>query len=66
MKDHPTTARNVIIFVGDGMGIQTITAGRIYKGQREKHVSGEESELIWDSFPNTGFSKVRFFFVNSR
>ncbi|XP_063704170.1 alkaline phosphatase 4-like, partial [Culicoides brevitarsis] len=53
-----TVARNVIIFVGDGMGIQTITAGRIFKGQREKHVSGEESELVWDSFPHTGFSKT--------
>lgn len=59
MKTGATVARNVIIFVGDGMGIQTVTAGRIFKGQREKHVSGEESELSWDSFPHTGFSKVR-------
>ncbi|XP_063706296.1 alkaline phosphatase 4-like [Culicoides brevitarsis] len=51
-------ARNVIIFVGDGMGIQTVTAGRIFKGQHEKKVSGEESELVWDSFPHTGLSKT--------
>lgn len=52
-----TKARNIIIFVGDGMGIQTVTAGRIYKGQQRGR-SGEEEELVWDTFPNTGFSKV--------
>lgn len=57
MKSGGSVARNVIIFVGDGMGIQTVTAGRIFKGQ-QKHNSGEESELVWDSFPHTGFSKV--------
>lgn len=62
-KSGASVARNVIIFIGDGMGIQTITAGRIFKGQSEKHVSGEESELVWDSFPHTGFSKVSNIFV---
>jgi alkaline phosphatase len=28
-----TKARNLIIFIGDGMGISTLTAGRIYIGQ---------------------------------
>lgn len=56
-RSHPK-ARNIIIFVGDGMGIQTATAGRIYKGQQQGK-SGEEEELVWDNFPNTGFSKVR-------
>ena len=27
-------AKNVIIFVGDGLGISTMTAGRIYQGQQ--------------------------------
>ncbi|XP_068219249.1 alkaline phosphatase, tissue-nonspecific isozyme-like [Palaemon carinicauda] len=27
-------AKNVILFVGDGMGVSTVTAGRILKGQR--------------------------------
>uniref|UniRef100_A0A336MGT8 Alkaline phosphatase n=1 Tax=Culicoides sonorensis TaxID=179676 RepID=A0A336MGT8_CULSO len=58
LESSSTVARNVIIFVGDGMGIQTITAGRIFKGQRVNHVSGEESELVWDSFRHTGFSKT--------
>ncbi len=27
-------AKNIILFVGDGMGITTITASRIYQGQK--------------------------------
>ena len=27
-------AKNVILFIGDGMGISTITAARIYEGQK--------------------------------
>ena len=27
-------AKNVILFIGDGMGISTITAARIYAGQK--------------------------------
>jgi alkaline phosphatase len=33
-------AKNVILFVGDGMGISTITAARIFEGQ-QKGVDGE-------------------------
>ena len=33
MKLNTKKAKNVIIFVGDGMGVQTHTASRIYKGQ---------------------------------
>ena len=29
-------AKNVILFVGDGMGISTVTAGRIYEGQKAR------------------------------
>jgi alkaline phosphatase len=36
----PTRAKNVILFVGDGMGIATITAARIYAGQ-SKGLDGE-------------------------
>lgn len=44
-------AKNVILFVGDGMGISTVTATRIYK-------YGEEGALSWESFPHTGLLKV--------
>ncbi|XP_017461300.1 PREDICTED: alkaline phosphatase 4-like [Rhagoletis zephyria] len=51
-------AKNIIIFVGDGMGLSTITAGRIFKGQYLKHGSGEEELLAFDEFPYTGLSKT--------
>lgn len=50
-------AKNVILFVGDGMGITTITAARIFKGQ-QKGNSGEEDSLEFDAFPNVGLSKT--------
>jgi hypothetical protein len=43
------TARNVILFVGDGMGISTVTAARIYAGQLTG-ASGEEHNLSFDKF----------------
>ncbi|XP_067616441.1 alkaline phosphatase 4 isoform X2 [Eurosta solidaginis] len=59
-KTHevPQKAKNIIIFIGDGMGLTTITAGRIYKGQYLKHNSGEEEMLAFDEFPYTGLAKT--------
>ncbi|XP_068249188.1 alkaline phosphatase-like [Palaemon carinicauda] len=50
-------AKNVILFLGDGMGITVNTAGRIYKGQKQGQ-SGEEGYLVWDRFPNLGLLKT--------
>lgn len=50
-------AKNVIVFIGDGMGISTITAGRIFKGQT-KGTTGEEYKLIFEKFPNTALAKT--------
>jgi alkaline phosphatase len=50
-------ARNVIFFVGDGMSFATIAAGRVLKGQKQQK-SGEEAEMIFESFPHLGMSKV--------
>ncbi|XP_039888457.1 intestinal-type alkaline phosphatase-like [Simochromis diagramma] len=50
-------AKNAILFLGDGMGIPTVTAARILKGQLEG-VSGEESSLAMDSFPHLALSKT--------
>ncbi|OQR66555.1 alkaline phosphatase [Tropilaelaps mercedesae] len=50
-------AKNVVFFIGDGMGMSTVTAGRIYKGQR-RGASGEEAQLDFEKFPYTGFSKT--------
>lgn len=44
-------ARNVIFFLGDGMGITTLTATRIYK-------VGESGDLTIDTLPETGFVKT--------
>lgn len=58
-------ARNVILFVGDGMGITTITAARILGGQMDKteygggpRFSGEENSLSFETFPYVALSKT--------
>ena len=43
-------AKNVILFVGDGMGLSTLTAARILAGQNEGK-SGEEGYLSFETFP---------------
>uniref|UniRef100_A0A671KAJ7 alkaline phosphatase n=1 Tax=Sinocyclocheilus anshuiensis TaxID=1608454 RepID=A0A671KAJ7_9TELE len=42
MKPNMHQAKNLILFLGDGMGISTVTAARIMKGQMEGK-TGEES-----------------------
>nr|CAD7448443.1 unnamed protein product [Timema bartmani] len=44
-------ARNVILFVGDGMGPNTVTATRIYKAQ-------EGGKLAFEDFPHVGLLKT--------
>lgn len=44
-------AKNVIVFVGDGMGPNTVTATRIYK-------HGENGRLTFEKFPHVGLLKV--------
>ena len=61
-------AKNVIIFVGDGMSLPTLTASRIYKAQYEgrsqrKEVNGEETLLTFEQFPHAAFSKVTAIFL---
>jgi len=54
-KQRP--AKNVILFVGDGMGIATVTAARILEGQ-QRGEPGEENSLAFDSLPHVAFSKT--------
>jgi alkaline phosphatase len=54
---EPAPARNVILFVGDGMGIATVTAARILDGQR-RGGPGEDNVLSFERFPFTAFSKT--------
>jgi alkaline phosphatase len=46
-----TAAPNVIFFLGDGMGMTSLTAARIYK-------VGEDGELTIDTLPETAFIKT--------
>jgi len=50
-------AKNIILFVGDGMGVSTVTAARILEGQL-KGLHGEENSLSFDLFPHTGMAKT--------
>lgn len=43
-------ARNVILFVGDGMGVSTVTAARILEGQ-QRQVDGEGNRLSFETLP---------------
>ncbi|UMR32543.1 alkaline phosphatase [Massilia sp. MB5] len=48
----PTTPpKNVIFFLGDGMGLTTMTAARIYS-------VGEDGDLTMDTLPETAFVKT--------
>ena len=49
--------RNVILFLGDGMSIATITAARIHAGQLAGG-SGEEHQLSFEAFPNVALVKT--------
>lgn len=48
---NKNVAKNIIMFLGDGMSIPTIAATRIYMG-------GEEKALSFEKFPYSGLSKV--------
>ncbi|XP_075978121.1 membrane-bound alkaline phosphatase-like [Anticarsia gemmatalis] len=50
-------AKNVIMFLGDGMSITTLAATRVYLGQRYGHL-GEELKLSFEAFPYTGLAKT--------
>ncbi|GLV44332.1 Alkaline phosphatase 2 [Carabus blaptoides fortunei] len=56
-QDHRPHAKNVVYFVGDGMGLATATAARILRGQRQGK-KGEEHELAWDTFPAVAVAKT--------
>jgi len=56
-ESRTTNAKNVILFVGDGMGISTLTAARILKGQLAGE-SGEEGYLSFETFPYSALVKT--------
>ena len=50
-------AQNVILFLGDGMGVSTVTAARIFAGQQQG-MSGEEHSLAFDEFDHVALIKT--------
>lgn len=57
LRPKPGKARNVILFVGDGMGLSTIAAARMREGQL-KGRTGEENSLSFERFPYVSLSKT--------
>jgi alkaline phosphatase len=56
---NPDKAKNVILFVGDGMGVSTLTAGRIFQGQNlPDNEGGEEHVLVFEQFPFSALVKT--------
>ncbi|KAH8276711.1 hypothetical protein KR044_003424, partial [Drosophila immigrans] len=51
MRLNTQLAQNMMLFLGDGMSIPTITAGRVYLG-------GEEKQFAFEQFPYVGLSKT--------
>ncbi|XP_051934905.1 alkaline phosphatase, tissue-nonspecific isozyme [Hippocampus zosterae] len=56
-KHNTNVAKNILFFLGDGMGITTYTAARILKGQLQNH-TGEETVMTMDTFPYVGLAKT--------
>ncbi|XP_028174021.1 membrane-bound alkaline phosphatase-like [Ostrinia furnacalis] len=50
-------ARNVVMFLGDGMSVPTLGAARALLGQRQG-LTGEEAQLSFEQFPTVGLSKT--------
>lgn len=68
-KDKSVIAKNVILFIGDGMSLGTITAARILKGQldgddadleqnKEPYQAAEDGQLSFESFHHIALSKA--------
>jgi alkaline phosphatase len=57
LKPNRRKAKNVILFLGDGMGVTTVTAARILEGQMHGR-SGEENDLSFEKFPYLAHSKT--------
>ncbi len=48
---NPNTPKNIIFFLGDGMGMTTMTAARIYS-------VGEDGDLTMDTLPESAFVRT--------
>lgn len=58
LKENTNIAKNIIILIGDGMSLPTVTAARVYKGQQAGSTEGSSLQLSWEKLPYVGLSKV--------
>ncbi|XP_077989322.1 alkaline phosphatase-like [Glandiceps talaboti] len=54
---NTNVAKNVVFFLGDGMGIATVTSARIFKGQLNGQ-PGEETVLNFENLPHVALAKT--------
>lgn len=57
IEPNKARAKNVILFVGDGMGVSSVTGARILEGQMAGK-PGEENRLSFESMPYLALSKT--------
>lgn len=57
LQPNNRKAKNVILFIGDGMGISTVTGSRIFEGQ-QRGVDGERNQLSFEKLPYLALSKT--------
>lgn len=57
LQPNKKRAKNVILFIGDGMGVSTVTAARILEGQLRGQ-PGEENSLSFEKLPYLALSKT--------
>jgi alkaline phosphatase len=57
LKPNTNKAKNIILMIGDGMGITTVTASRIYGGQKAGK-DGPSNTLTMDAFPYLALSRT--------
>jgi len=57
LEPNTNRAKNVILFVGDGMGVSTLTAARIFEAQ-QRGEDGESNELSFERFPYGALAKT--------
>lgn len=57
LQPNNNKAKNIILFIGDGMGISTVTGSRIFEGQ-QRGVDGERNQLSFEKLPYLALSKT--------
>ena len=57
LQPNTRKAKNVILFIGDGNGVTSVTATRIFDGQ-SRGESGEENVLSYEHFPHVALAKT--------